>query len=162
MPTTFWTERSKRFSICSKRREPLLLSRKKWSKIFFCIIKRCLLRSVNYSKMSRAWKIFFKWTSMFPGLNADISSVWPGRCIFLVNPERFNPHMLSKKSFTLIEMLLVTSLMAMIGLAVYHSLVNGMKIWDASTRYTAEEDVALFFDKISQDIRSATNYSLIK
>ena len=70
--------------------------------------------------------------------------------------------MLSKKSFTLIEMLLVTSLMAMIGLAVYHSLVNGMKIWDASTRYTAEEDVALFFDKISQDIRSATNYSLIK
>ena len=70
--------------------------------------------------------------------------------------------MLSRKSFTLIEMLLVTSLIAMTGLAVYHSLINGLKIWQASTRYTYEEDAAIWLDKMSQDLRNAVNYSLIK
>ena len=58
-------------------------------------------------------------------------------------------------------MLLVTSLMAMIGLAVYHSLINGIKIWDVSNRYTVEEDIAIFFEKISQDLRNAFPYSKI-
>ena len=68
----------------------------------------------------------------------------------------------SSKGFTLIEMLLVTSLLAMTGLAVYHSLANGLKVWQAGNRYTQEQDIALFFEKIGQDLRNATDYSLIE
>ena len=66
------------------------------------------------------------------------------------------------RGFTLIEMLLVTSLMAMTSLAVYHALANGLKVWQISNRYAQEEDIAIFLDKISLDLRNAVNYSLIK
>ena len=68
----------------------------------------------------------------------------------------------SKKSFTLVEMLLVTSLIAVIGVAVFHSLADGLKIWEAAKVSAKEEDVALFFDKLSQDLHNATEYSLLK
>ena len=59
-------------------------------------------------------------------------------------------------------MLLVTSLLAITSLAIYHSLINGLKIWQVSNRYVQEEDIALFLDKMSQDLRNAVNFSLIK
>jgi hypothetical protein len=71
-------------------------------------------------------------------------------------------HKFSKKSFTLIEMLMVTSLLAVTGLAIYHSLVNGIKVWQISNRHTQEEDIAIFFDKVSQDLHNAFPFSLIK
>lgn len=60
------------------------------------------------------------------------------------------------------EMVLVTSLITVISLALFHSLVNGLKVWEISMVYNGEEDAAIFFDKISQDLRNATDYSLIK
>lgn len=70
--------------------------------------------------------------------------------------------MFPKKGFTLVEMVLVTSLIAVISLALFHSLVNGLKVWEISMVYNGEEDASIFFDKISQDLRNATDYSLIK
>src|SRR5437773_11479335 len=70
--------------------------------------------------------------------------------------------MFSKKSFTLVEMLLVTSLMAVIGLALFQSLANGLKVWNISTQHAMEDDAAIFFEKISGDVRDAMDYSLIK
>ena len=69
---------------------------------------------------------------------------------------------LSKTAYTLIEMLLVVSLMGMTGLAVFHAITNGIRVWEYSRRYSAEEDVAIFFEKITADLQNTYRYSQIK
>ncbi len=68
----------------------------------------------------------------------------------------------SRQAFTLIEMLLVASLLSVTGLAVYHAIANGLRVWEYSRRYSAEEDVAIFFEKISGDLQNVYQYSLIQ
>lgn len=63
--------------------------------------------------------------------------------------------------FTLIEMSLVTGLIAMIGLAVYGSLSSGMKIWQRANKKMPEVEINIFFDKISNDIRNWLIFSAI-
>ncbi len=66
-----------------------------------------------------------------------------------------------KRAFTLIEMLLVASLLSVTGLAVYHAIANGLRVWEYSRRYSAEEDAAIFFEKINSDLQNAYRYSQI-
>jgi len=66
-----------------------------------------------------------------------------------------------KRAFTMIEMVLVITLMSAMGLALYRSLADGIKIWRQSREATTEEDVALFLDHISQDLRNAVIYGPI-
>lgn len=63
-----------------------------------------------------------------------------------------------KRAFTLIEMLLVASLLSVTGLAVYHSIATGLRVWEYSRRYSAEEDVAVFFEKLSLDLQNTYRY----
>ena len=67
----------------------------------------------------------------------------------------------NKVGFTLVEVLLVVSLIAVIGAALYHTLSNGLKIWDRSQRFVIEEDILIFLDKIGQDVRNIFTYSQI-
>ena len=67
----------------------------------------------------------------------------------------------NKKSFTLIELLLVVSILAMISLALFNTMANGLKIWERSRKFVVQEDVAIFFDKFSQDLRNCFLYSKI-
>lgn len=64
-----------------------------------------------------------------------------------------------KNSYTLIEMLLVVSILSMMGLALFHALSSGLNIWERSRRFVIEEDIAIFFDKIGQDLRNSFFYS---
>lgn len=57
-------------------------------------------------------------------------------------------------AFTIVEMTLVVSLMAMVGLAVYQSITNGLKVWQRAGKMSYEEDLAVFFDKLSTDIHN--------
>ncbi len=66
-----------------------------------------------------------------------------------------------KAGVTFIEMLLVVSLISVIGLTLYQSISNGVKIWEKSQRFIVDENVAIFFDKMIYDLRNALNYSLI-
>ncbi|MCB9772306.1 MAG: prepilin-type N-terminal cleavage/methylation domain-containing protein [Candidatus Omnitrophica bacterium] len=68
----------------------------------------------------------------------------------------------SSRAFTLIEMLLVASLLSVTGLAVYHTIASGMRVWEYSRRYSAEEDVEIFFEKITADLQNSYSYSLIQ
>ncbi len=70
-------------------------------------------------------------------------------------------HKVPKRAFTLIEMLLVASLLSVTGLAVYHSIATGIRVWEHSRRYSAEEDVAVFFEKFSLDLQNAYRYESI-
>ncbi len=67
----------------------------------------------------------------------------------------------TKASFTLVEALLVVSMLSLVSLALFHTFINGLKIWDRSRQFVVEEDVAIFFDKAGEDLRNAVTYSQI-
>ncbi len=67
----------------------------------------------------------------------------------------------SRRSFTLIEMLLVASLLSVTGLAVYHAIANGVRVWEYSRRYSSQQDVAIFLEKIATDLQDTFSFSLI-
>jgi len=64
--------------------------------------------------------------------------------------------------FTLIEVLLAASLVAFIGIAIYTCLNSGIQTMKRLTRPLAEEDRALFFEKIKQELGNAFPYSSIR
>ncbi|OGX54722.1 MAG: hypothetical protein A2306_11275 [Omnitrophica WOR_2 bacterium RIFOXYB2_FULL_38_16] len=68
----------------------------------------------------------------------------------------------NKSAMTLIEILIVTSLIAVISVAIYSCLSSGIRVWQESNRLVVEEDIAMFFDKISKDLRNVYSYSRIK
>ncbi len=67
----------------------------------------------------------------------------------------------SKRGFTLIEILLVTSLLSVIGISFYHALEKGLTIYKRGSQSFIDEDVAIALDKIAQDVRNTFSYSKI-
>lgn len=65
----------------------------------------------------------------------------------------------SCRSFTVAEMTLVVSIVAMVGLAVNQSVVNGVKLWDFTRQLSVEEDVFIFLDRLGLDLRNAFHFS---
>jgi prepilin-type N-terminal cleavage/methylation domain-containing protein len=68
---------------------------------------------------------------------------------------------MQKRGFTFIEILLVTALMASLSLAVFLCLSNGLKLWHRAQQTILQEDVAIFFDKFSADLRNAFSFSTL-
>ncbi len=66
----------------------------------------------------------------------------------------------NKISFTLIELLLVASLLSLVSVSLYQALSNGLRVWQHTRRFSVEEDVMIFFDKLSEDLRNSFDYSL--
>lgn len=70
--------------------------------------------------------------------------------------------MVNKRGFTLIEMLSVSILLGIIGLAVFTTLNNGLKIWQVLTRESPEEDFLLLSEKFSRDLKNGFRYTGMK
>ena len=70
-------------------------------------------------------------------------------------------NIISNRAFTLIEILLVLSLLSMISIAVFRTLANGLKIWDKRSKSAMQEDVLIFFEKINVDLQNTVTYSKI-
>ena len=71
-------------------------------------------------------------------------------------PRRAVPFMAGVvEGLTLIEILLVLSLVSIISIALYKALRNGLQVWERSRYLVVEEDIAIFFDKITQDIKNS-------
>lgn len=68
----------------------------------------------------------------------------------------------SKKAFTFIEVLLVATMFALVGTALYGAFSSAIKLWDRSQRMVMEENVTVFFDKISEDLRNTFYYAQIR
>jgi prepilin-type N-terminal cleavage/methylation domain-containing protein len=62
------------------------------------------------------------------------------------------------KGFTLIELFVVSMIMVIISLAIYSTFNNGIKIWQRAKESIAEEDLNIFFDKFSNDLRSTFKF----
>ncbi|HOW36417.1 MAG TPA: hypothetical protein PL155_08410 [Candidatus Omnitrophota bacterium] len=66
------------------------------------------------------------------------------------------------KAFTLIEIFLVIGLLAAISIAVYSAFSGGLKVWQRAKGALAQEDIMIFLDKISYDLRNSLMYSQIR
>ena len=64
-----------------------------------------------------------------------------------------------KRGFTLIEMLIVTAILSVVALAIYATLNNGIKIWQKVNRQLTEEDLNIFFDKFTLDLRNTFKFT---
>ena len=64
-----------------------------------------------------------------------------------------------KRGFTLIELCLVSLIASVIGLAVYFTFSNGMRIWQRANQKVVEEDLSIFFDRFALDVRSCLKFS---
>jgi len=67
-----------------------------------------------------------------------------------------------KRGFTLIELMLVTVILGVIGTAVYGTFANGISIWKTVTEDSVTEDINLFFEKVSFDLRNSFKLSGIR
>ena len=66
-----------------------------------------------------------------------------------------------KNGFTLIELVIVTSILAITSLAIYAVFNSGIKIWQVANRQIPEEDLGFFFDKFTSDLRNAFKFESV-
>jgi len=61
----------------------------------------------------------------------------------------------TSKGFTLIEILLVTSLFAMVSIAIFYAFSSGVKLWQRSQYLMVEQQAALFLDQMEQELHNS-------
>lgn len=62
-------------------------------------------------------------------------------------------------AFTLIELLIVIVIISFISLAIYATLSRGIDIWQRVSQVRVEEDVNIFLDTFSRDLKNAVEFS---
>lgn len=63
-----------------------------------------------------------------------------------------------KKGFTLIEIIIVTSIFAVVGLGVFSTFVSGMKMWNkARTMNMTQGDVFIAMERMAEDLRQSAD-----
>lgn len=65
----------------------------------------------------------------------------------------------NKNGFTLIELLIVTALLAVISLAIYATFNSGVKIWQRVNKQIPEEDLDIFLEKFTLDLRNSFKFN---
>lgn len=65
----------------------------------------------------------------------------------------------NKTGFTLIELLIVTVLLAVVSLAIYATFNNGIRIWQKVNEQVLQEDLDVFFEEFTLDLKNAFKFS---
>lgn len=68
---------------------------------------------------------------------------------------------ISRRGLTLMEMLLVTALVSIVGLSIFHAFSNGVKLWDRGLKIDRTGDVAIWMDRMAEDLRSVLPISTL-
>jgi len=68
----------------------------------------------------------------------------------------------ASRGFTLIELMITAGMFLVVGLAVYFSLSNGVKVYKRVHVAAPQEDIYIFFDKITADLSNCLYHSRIK
>lgn len=61
----------------------------------------------------------------------------------------------NRRAFTLVEMLIVTAILGFVTLTLYSALSNGIRVWQRVRQPAAGEEVVLFLEKFTIDMRNA-------
>ncbi len=64
--------------------------------------------------------------------------------------------------FTLAELIIVAVILSILGVAVYTAFSNGIKLWKRINEEVPQEDINIFFAKISRDLRNLSRCSGIE
>jgi len=64
--------------------------------------------------------------------------------------------------FTMVELLIVTVILAVIGMTMYAAISNGVKIWSKVNERIGAEDVGILFEKFESDARNCARISGIR
>ena len=76
-----------------------------------------------------------------------------------VSPSQKKPRDLSLRGFTFIELLIVSSILAIVMLAVYSSFISGMRLWQRSKNLSRTEfKVTLGLEKFSSSLRQSIDF----
>ncbi len=67
----------------------------------------------------------------------------------------------NKEGFTLIEVVIVTAMAAVISLALYSTLSNGLRIWKKVNDSSVEEDIGFFLARMNTDVRNSFVFKTI-
>jgi prepilin-type N-terminal cleavage/methylation domain-containing protein len=67
----------------------------------------------------------------------------------------------SLKGFTLLEMLIVMVLVSLVGLVIFSTLNNGIKIWQRLNQIVEQEDINIFFERLTQEMCNTFEFALI-
>lgn len=62
-------------------------------------------------------------------------------------------------NFTLAELIIVSVILSVLGFSVYAALSNGIRLWKRINQEVPQEDVNIFFVKMSDDLRSLIRHS---
>jgi len=65
------------------------------------------------------------------------------------------------RGFTLVEMLVVTVILAVISMTLYTTFSKGIMIWQRINRQIPEEDLNIFFDRFTTDLTNSFNFKPI-
>ena len=65
---------------------------------------------------------------------------------------------MKRSGFTLIEMLVAISLVALTSFAIYQNFDSGVRVMRVMSRPISEEDIDLFFEKFAQDLQNSFRY----
>lgn len=63
--------------------------------------------------------------------------------------------------FTLVELMIVAMMLSTVGIVLYSTFTNGINIWQRINGEMVIEDVNIFFDKISRELRGSFQFSEI-
>jgi len=63
------------------------------------------------------------------------------------------------KGFTFVEIMVVCAMLSIVGLVVSGVLVNGINLWDRVNRVVLEEDIAIFFHKLTDDLKNTIYFN---
>lgn len=64
-----------------------------------------------------------------------------------------------RKSFTLVEILLVIVILSIVSLVVYSSLSQGINLWQRLTQRVPASELNMFFGKLESDLRNSFKFS---
>lgn len=65
----------------------------------------------------------------------------------------------NKRGFTFVELVIVTAIISVISLAIYTTFNNGVKIWQRMNAEILEQDLGIFFEKFSSDLRNSFEFA---
>jgi hypothetical protein len=69
--------------------------------------------------------------------------------------------MMRRRAFTFIEIMLTVAAFAALSTAVFTCLASGLRLWERGKALAVDEDVTIFFDRFSSDLRNAFSFSTI-
>lgn len=125
-----------------------------------CIIKgeavRCAirLRALNYG-LTCGGRRELALRRMSPEQDGCSSKPWRQR-------QKKEPRACPRGSITFIEIVIVTATIAVISLATYSIFSSGLKIWQRVNQVLPEEDIDIFFDKFSFDVKNSLFFKGLK